>query len=74
MTKPHFPLPFEENEIVEFSSEEVEFELENKQAVIEWLKKIIEQSGNSLRLLNFIFWAYKNIRSDIARMHPFRFK
>ena len=55
MTKPHFPLPFEENEIVEFSSEEVEFELENKQAVIEWLKKIIEQSGNSLRLLNFIF-------------------
>ncbi len=55
MTQPPFPLPFEENDAIEFSSEEVEFELENEQAVMDWLQKIIEQTGNSLRLLNFIF-------------------
>ncbi len=55
MTQPPFPLPFEENETIEFSSEGIEFELEDEQAATEWLKKIIEQAGNSLRLLNFIF-------------------
>lgn len=55
MTQPPFPLPFEENPSIDFSSEEVEFELKNEQAVAEWLEKIIEQTGNSLRLLNFIF-------------------
>ena len=55
MTQPPFPLPFEENDAIEFSSEEVEFELENEQAVMDWLQKIIEQTGNSLRMLNFIF-------------------
>ena len=55
MTQPLFPLSFEENDTIEFSSEEVEFELENENAVTDWLKKIIEQTGNSLRLLNFIF-------------------
>jgi len=55
MTQPPFPLPFEENETIEFSSEDIEFELKDEQAATEWLIKIIEQAGNSLRLLNFIF-------------------
>lgn len=55
MTQPPFPLPFEENEIIEFSTEAIDFELKEEQAVTVWLKKIIEQAGNRLRLLNFIF-------------------
>ncbi len=55
MTQPPFPLPFEENESIEFSSEEIEFELKDEQAAIDWLQKIIEQAGCVLRSLNFIF-------------------
>ena len=55
MTQPPFPLPFEENESIEFSSEEAEFELQDEQAITVWLKKIIERAGCVLRSLNFIF-------------------
>lgn len=50
-----FPLPFEENESIEFSSEELDFELQDEQAEVDWLKKIIERMGCVLRSLNFIF-------------------
>lgn len=55
MTQPPFPLLFEENETISFSSEEIEFELANEAETAGWLQKIIEQEGKSLRLLNFIF-------------------
>ena len=55
MTQPPFPLPFEGEAIIEFSSEEIDFELENEEVVIEWLQKIIERAGCVLRSLNFVF-------------------
>ncbi|MBI5917284.1 MAG: rRNA maturation RNase YbeY [Bacteroidetes bacterium] len=55
MTQPPFPLPFEENGAICFSSEEIGFELENEAEARGWLNKLIEQEGKSLRLLNFIF-------------------
>ena len=55
MTQPPFPLPFEENETIEFSSEEIEFQLKDEQAATDWLKKTIERAGCVLRSLNFIF-------------------
>ncbi len=55
MTQPPFPLPFEEPEFIEFSSEEAEFELQDEQGVTVWLKKTIERTGCVLRSLNFIF-------------------
>lgn len=38
-----------------FASEDVDFKLKNERRVRLWLQKVIEQAGNSLRLLNFIF-------------------
>lgn len=55
MPQPPFPLPFEDEPIVEFSSEEIEFELNNEQSATEWLLKIIERAGCVLRSLNFVF-------------------
>lgn len=55
MTQPPFPLPFENEANIEFSSEEIDFELENEEALTEWLQKIIERAGCVLRSLNFIF-------------------
>lgn len=55
MTQPPFPLPFEENATIEFSSEEIDFELKDEQAATIWLQKIIERTGCVLRSLNFIF-------------------
>ncbi len=56
MTQPPFPFPLEENEpSVEFSSEEIEFELNDEATTATWLQKIIEQEGCVLHLLNFIF-------------------
>lgn len=55
MTQPPFPLPFEGEAIIEFSSEEIDFELKNEEAVNEWLQKIIERAGSVLRSLNFVF-------------------
>ena len=55
MTQPPFPLPFEENQHIEFASEEIEFELKDEKSASEWLQKIIERAGCVLRSLNFIF-------------------
>ncbi len=55
MTQPPFPLPSEENATIEFSSEEIDFELKDEQAATIWLQKIIERTGCVLRSLNFIF-------------------
>jgi rRNA maturation RNase YbeY len=55
MTQPPFPLPFEDTESIEFSSEEAEFELQDEQVATVWLKKTIERAGCVLRSLNFIF-------------------
>jgi len=55
MPQPPFPLPFEDEPTVEFSSEEIEFELNNEQSATEWLLKIIERAGCVLRSLNFVF-------------------
>lgn len=55
MTQPPFPLPFEENESIEFSAEEIEFGLKDEKSTSDWLQKIIERMGCVLRSLNFIF-------------------
>lgn len=51
--QPDFPSTEETG--VFFTSEEIDFELDNEEVVIRWLEKIIEQEDKSLRLLNFIF-------------------
>jgi probable rRNA maturation factor len=53
MDQPDFP-PMEETGIY-FNTEEIDFELNNEEEVIQWLEKLIEQEDKSLRLLNFIF-------------------
>ncbi|MCU0348158.1 MAG: rRNA maturation RNase YbeY [Saprospiraceae bacterium] len=56
MSQPPFPLPFEDDEpSIDFSYEEVAFELKDEEAATAWLQKIIEQEGCVLHLLNFIF-------------------
>ncbi len=56
MPQPTFPLLFEENEpLIEFVSEGVDFSLRDEKAATGWLQKIIEQEGCVLHLLNFIF-------------------
>lgn len=55
MTQPPFPLPFEEEASIEFSAEEIDFELKDEEVVTAWLQKIIERAGCVLRSLNFIF-------------------
>lgn len=44
---------------IDFSSAEIEFELDNIANIKDWLEKIIEQEECSLRLLNFIFCSDK---------------
>ncbi len=53
IVQPDFP-PMEETGIY-FNSEEIDFELNNEEEVIQWLQSLIEQEDKSLRLLNFIF-------------------
>jgi len=53
MAQPDFP-QIEETGIY-FTSEEIDFELQNEDEVKAWLEKLIEQEDKSLRLLNFIF-------------------
>jgi rRNA maturation RNase YbeY len=55
MTQPPFPLPFEDEASIEFSAEEIDFELKDEAAVKDWLQAIIERAGCVLRSLNFIF-------------------
>ncbi|RMG86533.1 MAG: rRNA maturation RNase YbeY [Bacteroidetes bacterium] len=43
-----------EGEIL-FHAEDVSFELTNPELITRWLKEVIEQAQNQLRLLNFIF-------------------
>ena len=53
IAQPDFP-PMDETGIY-FTSEEIDFELNNEEEVKKWLEKVIEQEDKSLRLLNFIF-------------------
>ncbi len=55
MPTEQFPEPTGSPSEISFNAEDVDFELPNEKAVINWLKKIIEQEGKELRLLNFIF-------------------
>ena len=55
MPLPNFPTGVEDEKGIFFSSENADFELSNEQSVAVWLQKIIEQEGQTLHLLNFIF-------------------
>lgn len=55
MPLPNFPTGVENEKGIFFSSEDADFELSNEQSVAAWLQGIIEQEGQTLHLLNFIF-------------------
>lgn len=55
MIQPPSLPPFEENDVICFNTEDIDFVLENEEGTEQWLKQVIEQEGRSLRLLNFIF-------------------
>lgn len=50
-----FPSEFEQEGVINFHSEEIDFELNEFMLKTTWLKKIIEQENKLLLLLNFIF-------------------
>lgn len=50
-----FPSEFEQEAIINFHSEEIDFILINVELKKSWVKKIIEQENKMLLLLNFIF-------------------
>ena len=50
-----FPSEIEQEAIINFHSEEIDFKIEDVELIKSWLKKIIEQENKTLLLLNFIF-------------------
>lgn len=55
MIQPPFFPPSHEGDEICFDAEDVDFQLPDEEKTAAWLKKVIEQAGNTLRLLNFIF-------------------
>lgn len=55
MSFQHLPSNLDGTPTVDFSVEDVEFELADSPTTVKWLEKIIEQEEKKLRLLNFIF-------------------
>lgn len=48
-------LPFETENVLDFYSEDVEFDLENATAVDAWLKSLIKEEGKELDSISYIF-------------------
>ena len=54
MDFPNFDFVQEEN-IISFESEDVDFELYNSLQIAEWLKTVCKREGGNLQVLNYIF-------------------
>ena len=55
MSFQHFHSLDEETDSITFSSEEINFQLDDEASTGEWLKKVIEREEKQLHSLNFIF-------------------